>query len=52
MTMERDKDRTGHTIGSSEGDQTREDAEEAREMLKGVVIDARGALGKGPDNNR
>jgi hypothetical protein len=52
ITIERDKDRTVYTIGSSEGDQTKEDTENAWEMLKGVIIDARGALGKGPDNNR
>ena len=52
LDVQRDKDKTVYTIGARPGDARRDDADRAWNMLNNVVIDARGAHGKRPDNNR
>jgi len=52
LDVQRDKDKTVYTIGARHGDIRRDDTDKAWDMLNNVVIDARGAHGKGPNNNR
>jgi len=52
LDVQRDKEKTVYTIGARPGDTRRDDTDRAWDMLNNVVIDARGAHGKGPNNNR
>jgi hypothetical protein len=52
LGVQRDKDKTVYTIGARPWDTRRDDTDRAWDMLNNVVIDARGAHGKGPNNNR
>jgi len=52
MDVQRDKDKTVYRIGNSDKDREKDDADKAWQMLDNVIIDTRGAHGKGPNNNR
>ena len=52
LDVQRDKEKTVYSIGSSDRDSGKEDADRAWQMLNNMMIDTRGAHGKGPDNNR
>jgi hypothetical protein len=52
LGVQRDKDKTVYTIGARSRGTRRDETDRAWDMLNNVVIDARGAHGKGPDNNR
>jgi hypothetical protein len=52
ITVEREKEKTVYSIGSTDKNSTRDDADKAWEMFNNVIIDTRGSHGKGPNNNR
>lgn len=52
LDVQRDRDKTVYTTGSTPRDNGRNDKDRAWEMLNNVIIDSRGAHGKRPDNNR
>jgi len=51
LDIKKEEDRTVYTIGSSP-EQKDEDKDKAWDMLKNILIDARGKDGKGPDTRR
>ena len=53
IDVQRDSDRTVYSIGSSpKNNSGKSDKDRSWDMLNNVLIDARGAHGKRPDNNR
>ena len=52
LDVQRDKEKTVYTIGARPRDTGKDDTDRAWDMLNNMVIDARGAHGKRPDNNR
>ena len=52
IDVQRDKDKTVYSIGARRKDEGKDDADKAWNMLDNATIDARGAHGKRPDNNR
>ena len=52
IDVQRDKDKTVYSIGARPKDEGKDDADKAWNMLDNAIIDARGAHGKRPDNNR
>ncbi len=52
LDVQRDKEKTVYRIGSRPVDTRKDDTDRAWDMLNNVIIDARGAHGKRPDNNR
>jgi hypothetical protein len=52
IDVQRDSDKTVYSIGGSPRDKGKSDKDRSWDMLNNVLIDARGAHGKRPDNNR
>jgi len=52
IDVQRDGDKTVYSIGSSPRDKGKSDKDRSWDMLDNMLIDARGARGKRPDNNR
>jgi hypothetical protein len=52
IDVQRDEDKTVYSIGAGPKDEGKDDADKAWNMLDNATIDARGAHGKRPDNNR
>lgn len=52
LDVQRDKEKTVYSIGTSDRDSRKDDSDRAWQMLNNMMIDNRGTRGKGPDNNR
>lgn len=52
LGVQRDEEKTTYSIGSSDRDRGKDDADRAWQMLDNVITHTRGARGKGSDNNR